>query len=147
MSNKTLIALDLGSITGFAVQSKHGLSHGTMNFKVKGKFHDSGYKKLYDWLRTFEGEVEMVVECPHASLYFNSVRILFGLLAVCHLFADEHKVKLTEVKPTVIKKFATGSGAAKKEAMVAAVQKHHPGVTDNNEADAVWILRHHLESR
>lgn len=44
--------------------------------------------------------------------------------------------------PTTIKKFATGSGNADKAQMVAAWARHHPGrpVTDDNEADALWLL-------
>ncbi len=142
---KTVISLDLGSLTGFAVRSKHGLSHGVMNFKVKGKFHDSGYKKLYDWLRSFDTEVELVVECPHAGRFFGAVRILFGLLAVVHLYADEFNVSLTEVKPTSIKKYWTGSGTATKERMVFETQKKFPSVKDHNTSDAIALLFLHLE--
>src|SRR5690349_13197362 len=69
------VALDLGSITGFAVKSPHGFSSGTLSFKKKGKFHDSGYKALYDFLGTFlEGphehpDLEIVVEKPHAGRF------------------------------------------------------------------------------
>jgi Holliday junction resolvasome RuvABC endonuclease subunit len=144
---KTVVALDLGSITGFAVKSKHGLSHGTMSFKVKGKFHDAGYKKLYDWLRSFDEDIEVVVEKPHAGRFFGAVRILFGLLAIVHLFADEYKVRLTEVSPTSIKKFWTGSGKSDKEAMMAVTQQKFPKVTDHNQGDAIALLYFHLESK
>jgi Holliday junction resolvasome RuvABC endonuclease subunit len=146
-SMRTIIALDLGSVTGFAVKSKHGFSHGTMSFKVKGKFHDSGYKKLYDWLRGFEEDVEIVVECPHAGRFFGAVKILFGLLAIVHLFAYEYKAQLTEVKPTAIKKFWTGSGNADKETMVLETQKKFPNVTDHNTSDAIALLHLYLEQK
>ena len=149
---KTIVALDLGSVTGFAVKSKHGISHGTMNFKVKGKFHDSGYKKLYDWLCVMPKdlpwhELEVVVEKPHAGRFFGAVRILFGLLAIVHLFSDEHGVKLTEVSPTSIKKFWTGKGTSSKEEMVAETQKKFPNVKDHNQSDAIALLYYHLENK
>ncbi len=144
---KTLIALDLGSVTGFAVKAKHGLSHGVMNFKVKGKFSDAGFKKLYDWLRSFDEDIELVVEKPHAGRFFAATRILFGLVAICSLFADEYKVNLTFVSPTSIKKFWCGTGKADKEAMVAETQKKFPNVTDHNQSDAIALLYYHLEKK
>jgi Holliday junction resolvasome RuvABC endonuclease subunit len=142
-----IVALDLGTTTGFAVHSKHGITSGTLNFKKKGKFHDSAFKALYDFLCTFtEGgvPVEIAVEKPHAGRFIAPVRILFGLLAVVHLFSDEFGIILTEYSPKEIKKFATGSGNAKKPEMVAAVQKEFPNITNDNQADAVQLLRLHL---
>lgn len=145
-----IVALDLGSCTGFAIHSKHGITSGVLNFKKKGRFSDSGFKALYDFLCTFlEGphehpDLEVVVECPHAGRFIAPVRILFGLLAIVHLFCDLFKIKLTEYKPKEIKKFATGSGNAKKPSMLAAVQVDFPGVKDHNTADAIHMLRMHL---
>lgn len=146
----TIIALDLGSVTGFAVKSQHGLSHGTLNFKKKGKFADSGYKALYDFLGTFlEGphlhrDLEIIVEKPHAGRFIAPVRILFGLLAIVHLFADLFQVKLTEYSPKEIKKFWTGKGNASKEEMVVETQKKFPSVTDHNQSDAISLMYLHL---
>lgn len=147
----TTISLDLGSITGFAVKSDHGFSNGTLNFKKKGKFHDSGYKALYDFLCTFlEGphehpDLEVIVEKPHAGRFIAPVRILFGLLAIVHLFCDLFKIKLTEYSPKEIKKFWSGKGTASKEEMVAETQKKFPHVKDHNQSDAIALLYLHLE--
>ena len=147
------VALDLGSCCGFAVASKHGITSGTLSFKKKGKFNDSGYKALYDFLRTFiEGphehpDLEVVVEKPHAGRFLAPIRILFGLLAIVHLFCALFQIKLTEYSPKEIKKFATGSGNAKKEEMVAAIQKDFPAVKDHNTADALHMLRMHLSRK
>lgn len=147
------VALDLGSVAGFAVHSKHGITSGTLNFKKAGKFNDSGYKALYDFLCTFiEGphehpDLEIVVEKPHAGRFLAPIRILFGLLAIVHLFCDLFQIKLTEYSPKEIKKFATGSGNAKKEEMVAAIQKEFPSVKDHNQADALHMLRMHTHKK
>lgn len=54
---------------------------------------------------------------------------------------DEMKTPWIEIAPTVLKKFATGSGAAKKDAMKAAAIQHlgldHDAYDD--EADALWL--------
>lgn len=146
-----IVALDLGSVTGFAVYSKHGLSSGTLSFKKKGRFSDSGYKALYDFLYTFLPggmkpiELEVVVEKPHAGRFLAPIRILFGLLAIVHLFCDLFKIKLTEYSPKEIKKFWTGKGTASKEAMVAETQKKFPNVKDHNQSDSIALLFLHLE--
>lgn len=146
-----IVSLDLGSVTGFAVKSENGLSSGTLNFKKSGKFHDSGYKALYDWLRAFlEGPhehpwVTVVVERPHAGRFLAPVRILFGLLAVVHLFCDLFKIRLVEYSPKEIKKFWTGKGNASKDEMVAKTQEKFPRVTDHNQSDAIALLYLHLE--
>jgi len=51
------------------------------------------------------------------------------------------KVEYRGYSPSEIKKFATGKGNASKEAMVEAAKRHWPGVGDDNEADALWILK------
>ncbi len=140
-----IVALDLGSVTGFAVHSVNGVSSGTLNFKKKGKFADSGYKALYDFLHTFNiYSFEVVVEKPHAGRFIAPVRILFGLLAIVHLFCDLFKIKLTEYSPKEIKKYWVGSGNAKKEDMVFETQKKFPNVKDHNQSDALALLYLHL---
>jgi len=146
------VALDLGSCCGFAVASKHGITSGTLSFKKKGKFADSGFKALYDFLCTFiEGphnqDLEVVVECPHAGRFLAPIRILFGLLAMVHLFWYLSEIKLTEYKPKEIKKFWTGSGNASKDQMVAKTQEKFPNVYDHNQSDAIALLYLHLEKK
>lgn len=147
-----LVALDLGSVCGFAVKSKHGLSHGTINFKKKGKFSPRGYHQLYMWLCEF-GEtaiaygdnLEIVVEKPHAGRFFAPVQILFGLMGAVQVFCGEYETEPTLYSPTEIKKYWTGKGTASKEEMVAVTQKKFPSVTDHNESDAIALLYLHLE--
>lgn len=146
--SRTIVALDLGSITGFAVKSRFGFSSGVLNFKKRGKFHASGFLALYDFLRTFTDSheyVEVVVEKPHAGRFLAPIRILFGLLAITHLFCDCQKLHLTEYSPKEIKKFWTGSGKAKKEEMVLETQKRFPNVKDHNQSDAIALLYLHLD--
>lgn len=147
LAGTSILALDLGSTTGFACKTKNGTGSGTVSFKKKGKWQDSGFKLMYEWLDGFDHHgLEIVVETPHGG-YFNSMRILFGLLAIVHLWAGENNVPIHWVSPKSIKKYATGKGNADKKAMVAAIQSLYPYITDNNEADAMWLLRYHLEKK
>jgi hypothetical protein len=43
------------------------------------------------------------------------------------------------VAPTSLKKFATGNGGAKKEAMIRAAEKKWGVVLGEDEADAAWM--------
>jgi Holliday junction resolvasome RuvABC endonuclease subunit len=54
---------------------------------------------------------------------------------------DEMRVPWLEIAPTALKKFATGSGAAKKDAMKAAAVEHLALDSDasDDEADALWL--------
>lgn len=146
------LALDLGSTTGFAFCGhKHpGVSHGTISLKVDGKFHDSGYMKLFAWLEAIRAnslDMEVVVEKPHAGKFFYAVQILFGLLAVVHAFCEKHKIALREVSPMTIKKHWCGTGKADKKEMVKRTQQIFPLVTDHNESDSIALLNYHLETK
>lgn len=56
--------------------------------------------------------------------------------------ATETFLPVAIVPPSSVKKFATGNGGCKKEAMIAAAYKRLPGleVEDDNEADAAWLM-------
>lgn len=54
-----------------------------------------------------------------------------------------HGVPVVEVAPAALKKYATGSGAAKKSAVVDATARRFPAVDtgggDDNRCDALWL--------
>jgi Holliday junction resolvasome RuvABC endonuclease subunit len=57
-------------------------------------------------------------------------------------FCDTHGIAVAFVPPTSVKKYATGSGSAKKSALIAACYKRLPFLApdDDNEADAAWLM-------
>jgi crossover junction endodeoxyribonuclease RuvC len=56
-------------------------------------------------------------------------------------------IPYVEVPPSVVKKFATGKGnAGKEEVLVAAVRRLGYEGSNNNEADALWLLLAGLSS-
>lgn len=61
---------------------------------------------------------------------------------VIRLFLFQKKIPYVELAPSVVKKLATGSGAADKGAvLVEAVKRLKYNGHDNNEADAHWLLQ------
>jgi Holliday junction resolvasome RuvABC endonuclease subunit len=140
------LALDLGSQTGFAMLGK-GMMHGVLDLRTNGKFHPSGFKKLFDWLKSValpymdagHCDMEVVMEKAHAGKFFRSVEVLFGLMAVVSSFCDTYGIPLRVVSATTIKKYWTGSGKA--------TQNKYPTVKNHNQSDAIALLHYHLETR
>lgn len=67
---------------------------------------------------------------------------VYGALAgVVELVADMHRLEVVTVPVGTLKKHATGKGNAKKDAMIAAAQERWgDNITDDNQADALWVL-------
>lgn len=60
--------------------------------------------------------------------------------SVIKLWCEDRSVPYRGYSPGEVKKHATGKGNANKEAMVTAAQAKWPGVLDDNQADALWLL-------
>ncbi len=58
---------------------------------------------------------------------------------VVRLWLWEAGVPYVDVPPACLKKYATGAGNARKEAVLIAAVKRGAEVRDNNEADAWWL--------
>ncbi len=152
-ADRTLLALDLGTTTGWALRSANRLiTSGTVSFRPSR--YDGGgmrYLRFTNWL----GELDRL-SGPIAAIWFEEVRrhagtdashIYGGLLATLTAWAELRGVPYEGVPVGTIKKHATGKGNAPKQAMInAALAKgFHP--KDDNEADAIAILLWALETR
>lgn len=63
------------------------------------------------------------------------------LVGVIVLTCCEFKIPVLRFSPTQVKKFATGTGNAKKEQMVMAARGAGEKIIDHNIADAYWVMR------
>lgn len=145
-----ILALDLGTRTGWACQVGATLATGTTDFK-NGRYEGGGMRflRFRQWLDRFAGADNL----PEA-IYFEEVRrhqgtdaahVYGGLLGTLTAWCEEHKVPYRGVPVGTIKKFATGKGNAGKEMMIAAAQADGRQITDDNEADAYWLLQYALK--
>jgi Holliday junction resolvasome RuvABC endonuclease subunit len=150
---ETILALDLGSTSGWACQTADTtITHGWVSLKG-GRFEGGGMRflRFNRWLSelyTNVGEINAV--------YFEEVRrhqgvdaahIYGGLMATLTAWCESRNIPYQGVPVGTIKKHATGKGNAGKDEMIAAMQlKGHP-VTDDNEADALAILHWALETQ
>jgi Holliday junction resolvasome RuvABC endonuclease subunit len=150
---RTVLALDLGTTTGWAIRSFDGLiTSGTVSFKPSR--YDGGgmrYLRFTNWLTEIDR-----LSGPIEAIYFEEVRrhigtdaahVFGGLLAVLTSWGELRGVPYQGVPVGRIKRHATGKGNANKEAMVAAARARGFSPADDNEADAIALLLWALETK
>ncbi|MBZ0127533.1 MAG: hypothetical protein K8F59_00290 [Rhodobacteraceae bacterium] len=151
--SRTILALDLGTTTGWALRAADGLiTSGTASFR-NGRFDGGGmrYLRFTNWLT----EVDRL-SGPIEAIYFEEVRrhigtdaahVFGGLLAVLTSWGELRGVPYQGVPVGTIKRHATGKGNASKQAMIDAVRERGFSPTDDNEADAIAILLWAIETQ
>lgn len=99
------------------------------------------YVRLTQFLEQIGRVDRVVVEEVRRHMGVDAAHVYGGVLATVTSWCERQGTPYSGVPVGTIKKFATGSGNAKKAAMVAAV-KVRWGIEagDDNEADAVAIL-------
>ena len=153
MTQTTILALDLGTNTGWALSGHGGrITSGTASFKP-GRYDGGGmrYLRFTNWL------IELDRLCgPIKVIWFEEVRrhagtdaahVYGGLMATLTAWAELRGIPYQGVPVGSIKKHATGKGNADKVAMIAAARARGYSPADDNEADAIAILHWALETR
>lgn len=151
-SRRPVLALDLGTTTGWALHDADGLIvSGTASFR-SGRFDGGGmrYLRFTNWLSEFDR-----LSGPISSIWFEEVRrhagtdaahVYGGLMATLTAWAELRGVPYQGVPVGTIKRHATGKGNASKVAMIEAVRRRGFTPSDDNEADAIAILLWALET-
>jgi Holliday junction resolvasome RuvABC endonuclease subunit len=138
-----ILALDLGSATGYAIEKDGKIISGVK--KLRHDKHASGVRALdfHRWL------TQTIQEHSIDRVYFERVYVhsgteaahLYGyfmhtLAAVC----EEQCIKCVGLSVGTIKKFMTGKGNATKEEMIMAARLRGFDPKTDDEADALAIL-------
>ncbi|MCZ8165767.1 hypothetical protein [Silanimonas sp.] len=142
-----VLALDLGTTTGWALcLADSAITSGTISFKP-GRFEGGGmrflrFRRWLDELRTLApdlAEVHFEEVRRHAGV--DAAHAYGGFLATLTAWCEHHQIPYSGVPVAAIKKHATGRGNADKTAVLEAVRTwgFEPG--DDNEADALALLR------
>ncbi|CDP51764.1 hypothetical protein [Devosia sp. DBB001] len=151
-AGSTILALDLGTTTGWA-SLVNGIVHsGTAAFRT-GRYDGGGmrYLRFQHWLEQLADDSGGL-----ASIYFEEVRrhigtdaahLYGGFLATLTSWCEREGVAYQGVPVGTIKRFATGKGNAGKEAVLAAMRERGFRPADDNEADAIAILLWAMETR
>lgn len=151
-SRSSVLALDLGTTTGWAMQlAGGGIESGTVSFRPNR--YDGGgmrYLRFRGWLDCMATDVTGL-----AAIYFEEVRrhlgtdaahIYGGLLATLTSWCELQDIAYQGVPVSTIKRFITGKGNADKAAVITAVRARGFQPVDDNEADAIAILLWSLET-
>jgi len=149
----TILALDLGTTTGWAIRGHDGLiTSGTVSFKP-GRFDGGGMRflRFTNWLTEIDR-----LSGPIEAIWFEEVRrhagtdaahVYGGLMATLTAWAELRGVPYQGAPVGTIKQHATGKGNADKAAMVAAARARGFSPADDNEADAIAILLWAIETQ
>ncbi len=144
----TILALDLGQKTGWALLTEGGsMTSGTILFKP-GRFEGGGmsYLRFRQWLTEL---LAMVDINGFDAIYFEEVRrhigtsaahAYGGFLATLTAWCEKEHVPYSGIPVGTIKKYVTGKGNASKEQVIAAVRALGHTPADDNEADALALL-------
>ena len=146
-----LLALDLGTTTGFAIKdvSASGIISGRWEFK-NSRFEGGGMRFLRFRTKLQEthaaGPLTCVVfEEVRAHRGVDAAHVYGGLLATLTAFCEEHSIPYEGVPVGTINRFWTGKGNAPKETMIEVAKRHGYQPIDDNEADAIALL--HLKAK
>jgi hypothetical protein len=152
VSRCCILALDLGTTTGWAIRGHDGLiTSGTVSFRP-GRFDGGGmrYLRFTNWLTEIDR-----LSGPIAAIWFEEVRrhvatdaahVYGGLMATLTAWAELRAVPYSGTPVGTIKRHATGHGSASKQAMIAAVRARGYSPADDNEADAIALLLWAIET-
>ncbi|MTH96406.1 hypothetical protein [Roseibium sp. RKSG952] len=150
---RPVLALDLGTTTGWALRSLDGLiTTGTASFKT-GRYDGGGmrYLRFTNWLNELDR-----LSGPIGTIWFEEVRrhagtdaahVYGGLLASLTSWAEMRGIPYEGVPVGTIKRYATGKGNANKAAMIAEARARGYSPADDNEADAIAILHWAIETK
>ena len=150
-SKPTILALDLGTKMGWAMQSLSRVS-GTVDFK-NSRFEGGGmrYLKFNHWLDDMlhlAGSIDAIYfEEVRRHLGVDAAHAYGGFLAHLTAWCEQHAIPYQGVPVGTIKRHATGKGNANKAAMILAVKNLGYDPVDDNEADALALLHWALDNR
>jgi Holliday junction resolvasome RuvABC endonuclease subunit len=141
-----ILALDLGTTTGFAIKvADIRITSGTVTFRP-GRFEGGGmrYLRFRHWLDELvklSGPIDRIVfEEVRRHAGTDAAHVYGGLMGTLTAWCEHHTIPYEGVPVGTIKRFATGKGNAGKEAVIAAMRARGFHPSDDNEADALAIL-------
>lgn len=151
--NTAILALDLGSQTGWAIRQKDGqINSGSETFKPQ-RFEGGGmrYLRFKRWLTEIkqcgDGIDAVYFEEVHRHIGVDAAHAYGGFMATLTAWCEHHAIPYQGVPVGTIKKHATGRGNAGKAEMVAAATARGHIPTDDNEADALALLHWAIETQ
>lgn len=148
-----ILALDLGTKTGWAL-SEHGrIESGVQVFDVKrGESPGMRYLRFRHWLpiaalRGHLPSVSLIVYEQTHNRGGAATEVAAGFATRVQEYCADMGIEHAAVHTATLKKFTTGKGNADKLTMYVAAKARgwtHGNLTDDNEVDAICLLRYAL---
>lgn len=149
----TILALDLGTTTGWALRDRTGrITSGSQSFKPQ-RFEGGGMRflRFKRWITELKAHAEgidtLVFEEVRRHVSTDAAHAYGGFLATLTAWCEHHGIPYQGVPVGTIKKHVTGKGNASKDEMMAAMRARGYLPTDDNEADALallhWAIQQH----
>lgn len=144
-----LLALDLGTKTGWAIYNGNNIISGVVDLKAtKYENTNARYFKFRQWLSGLNpSPTHIVYEAVRKHVATDAAHCYGAFMGNLISWCDEYVVPCNGVDVGTIKKFWTGKGNSNKDAMLHHGQKKgFMNVKDDNEMDAVALLHFWLEN-
>ena len=141
MGTLNYLGLDLGKECGYCFGTKKG-EYGIWNLAKYGTSPGMATLELGANLKPLIEKHNIKVICyEHAFIRFASAAKSFAkFVGKTEEICCVNGIENTHVAPTTLKKFATGSGRASKDEMIATLkEKHKISVSNHNICDAIWL--------
>jgi len=149
-SHKTILALDVGTTTGWAGMLEGEIYSGKAKLKTSKETKATRYLGFEELLKA----LDKLTKCSVDTVYYEHVRahsgvdaahVYGGFEAILTMYFAIAKVKLEPVPVGTIKKHATGKGNASKQEMIEAMKAKGHNPSDDNEADALALLHYAID--
>ena len=140
-----VLAIDLGSTTGWAARTDGRIVSGTVEFRPS-RFEGGGMRflRFRRWLTDTKSAIgaieEIVFEEVRGHRGVDAAHIYGGFLAILAAWCEHHEVPYRGVPVGTVKRHATGRGNANRRAVITAIKARGFEPADDNEADAIAIL-------
>lgn len=148
-----LLALDLGTKTGWALMSRGQVQSAVETFDLKrGESPGMRYLRFSRWLEEMvvhSGGVPLVglvvYEAPHHR-GGAATEVAAGFATHLQSLCARHGIEHASVHSGQLKRWTTGKGNASKSEMLDACARRWRRVDDDNEADALALLHFSLDN-
>jgi Holliday junction resolvasome RuvABC endonuclease subunit len=143
-----LLALDLGTTTGYAIKDIKSSTILSGSWSFKGSRFEGGGMRFMRFRHRLH---ETQKAGPLTAVYYEEVRrhagtdaahVYGGLLAILSEFCEDKCVPYRGVGVGTIKRSWTGKGNASKDDMIRVAVEHGYSPIDDNEADAIALLHY-----
>ena len=139
----SILALDLGTATGWALLSEGKVVSGTFDMSPRSKGEKPGIRFLRfrkEFLPNFKQVREIYYEEVRRHEGTHAAHVYGGFWAFLCAFCEENTIPLYPVEVAQWKQSIGCKGNAKKEEVLETIQKRGFNPKDYNEADSLGIL-------